>query len=307
MTRRPALALALLLSTASAARAEDAQVPGVAHDHFEPAPAGDAFVSVPSATVPGLLFPSAALTIGYAHAPLVLDDGSAVIGDELVLHAQASLEILGRTKLDIDAPVTLFAGGDDPTVGQTRLPAPGAFLPRDIRLTARVAIFSQKLLLPTIAANLSVWLPSGDPASYASTGFARFAPGVVVGGDHHVFVYGLSASLHFEDGRSPLESEARFGAAAALRIWKLSLGAELFGAVTLGRPDNPLDLATLLTPTSSFEALASARLRLGPLVVSAAVGPGLSQGRGTPAFRAIGSVTFDPDLGPLGRGSAAPH
>jgi OmpA-OmpF porin, OOP family len=280
-------------------------------DRFEPAPAGDAFAAVPSADVEGLLYPAAALTLSYAHSRLVLqnpaDDEAPLrlIGGELVVHALASVELLGRTKLEVDAPFTLIAFGSSPTVDGSIFASPTGPGTRDIRMSARVVIFSQKAILPAISASLSVWFPTGDPAKFGGAGVARYAPAVLVGGNLRIVRYSAYAGIRFQDGRSPLTSELTLGAAAALRFWRISVGPELFGTVSFVDTSAPSALLPDIDAIGAFEALVTARFRLGPVVFGASFGPGLTDTPGTPSYRALASVMLDPDLGPLGKGRSA--
>src|SRR3954468_17652804 len=73
-------------------------------DRFDPSPAGDVFVSLPSADVSGKLRVSVAASVSYAHDPLVLrqlSGGTPLqwVRDQAILHAQVGVEVWRRVKL----------------------------------------------------------------------------------------------------------------------------------------------------------------------------------------------------------------
>src|SRR4051794_5486955 len=79
--------------------------PRGALDRLDPAPAGDAFFSQPSADIVGRLRLSASILASYAHDPLVLrrtsgGDPALWVKDQAVMHVQVSLEAFKRIKFD---------------------------------------------------------------------------------------------------------------------------------------------------------------------------------------------------------------
>jgi OmpA-OmpF porin, OOP family len=179
-----ALTAAALVLGATAARAQSA----TPLERFEPAPAGDAFFSTPSADVTSTLRPGVALAWSYAHDPLVVvaqqtGQREVIVSYQATMHALFSLELAKRFKLDVDVPGTLDQGGSFGTVGQVALqPVRGAEL-NDLRIGLRAVLLRQDGYVPAAAVGFTVWAPTGQDTAYTGSGSARLAPFVVVGAD----------------------------------------------------------------------------------------------------------------------------
>src|SRR5262249_20914847 len=89
-----AAALSAALAVTPAARSQS-----LALDRFDPAPAGDRMLGVPSPFVAGHLTPHAGLILEYAHDPLVLstvkdgNDVGSIVTSQLFLHLNASFAL----------------------------------------------------------------------------------------------------------------------------------------------------------------------------------------------------------------------
>ncbi|UQA58635.1 OmpA family protein [Polyangium aurulentum] len=265
-------------------------------DRLEPAPAGDGFVAVPRADVPGELRGSASLLASYAHAPLTLRTGTpgdpSDVGDlvsyQLALHVLAGLELFGRAKIDVDVPVTLSQGGESPLLGGTTYASPTGAAMNDVRLGLRVNLLRQRGNWPAASLSYAVWVPTGDEGAYTGTGEIRHAPAVVVGAEHGPVTWSFTVGRRFQDmgdGRGLLGGEILGGVAGAWRILPaLTAHAEIFGATVTG------DAPVFARGTTGLEAIVGARYAAGPLWFGLAAGPGITRGAGTPSFRLLATV-----------------
>lgn len=297
----PALLGATIVAPSSFAQSNTAL------DRYEPAPAGDTWLAVPSADAEGSLAPAVRLQVGYADAPLSLRaerDGEELgnVGDivdhSVVLHALGSVAVAHRLKLELDVPTLLSQGGDSPSSVTDSFASPNGGSVGDVRLGARVALLKQHDWIPTAAVGLSVWLPSGDDAAYSGTGTTRFAPSLTVGSDYEFASYALTVGRRFQGGRSApgslLGSEAFVGLAGGPRFGPFLVGVEVFGSTVA---DEGVD--AFEERTTHAELLLSARYDLKPAAFHAAGGPGLASGIGTPRYRLTAGVSIAGDLGEL--------
>ncbi len=231
-----ASALAALLSPALVR----AQASG-ALDRLDPAPAGDTFVSMPSADVAGKLRFAAAATFSYAHDPLVLrsiPSGTTLdwMTSQTLLHLQASVEVWRRLKLDVDVPLMLTEDGTSGTLGNiTATPRNGTHF-GDVRVEARAAVLHQEGWVPAAGVTLSVWAPSGSAPSFAGAGVVRVEPGVVIGAEFEHLVWGASAGARFQPavGGAVTGSQIVGGLGVAARFYGVTLGPELSYGLALG-------------------------------------------------------------------------
>ncbi|WP_245678136.1 OmpA family protein [Chondromyces crocatus] len=273
-------------------------------DRFDPAPAGDAFFTVPSAGVPGHLQAAGAAAISYAHQPLSLrresdEEALSWVSRQLVLHALASVELFERVKVDLDLPLLLEQGGTSGELGGRSVVAPSGASVGDLRVGARVALLAQEGGYPAAALRLSVWLPTAGGRAFAGADSARFAPALVVGGDHTRWLWSVTVGgrLSPRSENSLTGSETFGGAAAALRFGGLQVGPEILVAASTG------SLADgQVRQGFSAEALLGARYTVGPVTFGAGGGPGLGRTPGTPAFRVFGAISVAGEL--LGGGKA---
>lgn len=281
-------------------------------DRFEPAPAGDNSFAVPRAGVSGYLRPSAALAFSYAHTPLHVrtydlasgqtKDNASIVDHQFAAHILASLEIVGRVKLDVDVPFTLSQGGDSPKVDTTTITIPSAkpqsFVSptgaamNDVRLGARVVLLQQRGSIPAASVAYSVWFPSGNASAYTSTGFVRHSPSIIVGAEQPRYAWSVMAGQRVQDSRNGsglLGSEVLGGASIAIRFDKLTAHGEMFGSVATA------DKSKIASSTPNMELLLGARYAFGPIVAGLLGGPGLFRGIGTPAFRVLATITTNLD------------
>jgi outer membrane protein OmpA-like peptidoglycan-associated protein len=308
----PALAVAL---AAGEARAQ--VVNGqFALDRFEPTPVGDSFYAVPGGEVLGHLTVRGGIVLDYAHNPLVLrttscaspsaascmDSGvvrGAVVGNQFVGHAGLSLALWNRLLVSLEFPITFVASGDDPNNPKspsTVFASPHGAAAGDLRIGARVNLFSHKRGFFDIAAGGYLWTPTGKPAAYTSDGSVRGMPQLSASGRAANFVWAADMGVMFRRSVSDfvnlnLGHELVFGAAAGFMLAedRLQLGPELYGTTVISN-----GTSAFAARTTDAELLAAARVRLGSFVVGAGAGPGLTRGVGAPAVRVLATFAYSP-------------
>lgn len=313
----PVATVAAIVFWASGARAQ-ADAPrwydsGIAADQLEPAPPGDPFFGVPGPFVGGNAIPRVSLAFSFAKRPLVLGDscaviagqGCAVIAEQGFVRVGLSIAIVDRLLLSLELPVALLQSGEAPiSNGVTyALPDPpiaraASFRPAvgDLRLGARVRVLGEDESPFQAALGLYLHIPSFMEGSNIRGPSVRATPQALIGGRYRSFVWSASLGAVLRDGDASSALSYGAGAAFVLGRDRLSLGAEVF-AITPFRLDQvPVALTSSLErpPDTGAELLFSARLRLGSLVLGAAVGPGFGAAPGTPAYRVIGSLAFSP-------------
>jgi outer membrane protein OmpA-like peptidoglycan-associated protein len=228
---------------------------------------------------------------GSSRSSAVESLGPIVTG-QLTLHALASLELFARAKVEVDVPLTLAEGGDSPSGPGASFPSPSGAAMNDVRVGARVAVLELDDLAPSAAITLTTWLPSGDDGAFTGTGSTRVAPGLVLGGAGAGLVWGASLARRFQsEAGGLLGSEVLFGAGLGVRLGALQVGPEVFGSTVADR-----GVDAFSRRTTSLEALATARYRVGPARLDAGAGPGLLAGAGTPAFRVLLGASFAPEI-----------
>ncbi|HHH12106.1 MAG TPA: hypothetical protein ENK23_08560, partial [Sorangium sp.] len=150
-----AAAAMLLLGSAwsSVAAAQQPVRIGVATalDRYEASPYGDELMALPQAHVWSAFRPAFGLLFNGSYRPLVLLRSGAVAAEivqyQLMLHAQASVELDERLKLDVNVPVTLAQAGEPLASTYLGVDSGAAF--NDIRLGARIELLKQQGYWPS--------------------------------------------------------------------------------------------------------------------------------------------------------------
>ncbi|WP_437927727.1 OmpA family protein [Sorangium sp. So ce291] len=299
-----AAALCLLGAAARAEAQEPARPEGFALDRFQPAPAGDRMFGVQSAHTAGDASPHIMILGDYAQDPLVLrrESGNADIGDgkvvgsQLLLHLNASLSLWKRLTVNVDLPLALQSGDGGAASGAV-LPQPASSALGDLRLGARATLYGDYFDPFQIALAGHVWLPTGDPEAYSGDGDVRGGPELVLGGHLDRAVWSLSAGPEFRSTRQFANVEqgmmVHWGAGVGLLLddeRRLQIGPEITGAITV---------SDVQQRTTNLEALLGGRYRFADdFEAGLGVGPGLTAGVGTPAFRAVALIAYSPEVKP---------
>ena len=224
----------------------------------------------------------------------------------MILHTQASLQLLRRVELDIDFPFTLSEGGTSGKLLGTSVSAPSGATLNDVRASARVQLFRQHGYVPSAALAFSAWFPTGAAESFTGGGTTRYAPSIILGAESRHLVWSATFGRRFQRERPGqlIGSQLFVGWAGAFRWQKLQIGPELTLSSGVGDPVSPL-----VSNATAAEILLGARYKLGPFTLGAGAGPGLGQGVGTPSYRLFASLTWAADSGapaPLKGNGGAP-
>src|SRR5262249_6678395 len=146
-----------------------------------------------------------AFVLSFAHSPLVLrttpdrTDLGDIVDHFLVLHTLVGLQLFRRVALDVDGPATLTQGGSSPTTpAGVTIPSPRGASIDDVRVGARVELFKQRGLFPSLAVHLALFAPSGDQASFTGTGTLRYTPSLIIGAENRRFSWSFSLGRHFQ-------------------------------------------------------------------------------------------------------------
>lgn len=268
-------------------------------DRFDPSPAGDPLLGVPEPHVRGELRPSAGALITFSRSPLVVVRDGEEVGDvvshQLYLHGLISLHLFNRVALDVDVPGVLNQSGVNPLIGSQPSPSPSGAAMGDIRAGARVEILRRHGYWPAAALAMNVWFPSGDDEAFASSGYVRYAPSLIVGLSDEAFVYSARVGRRFDPSPDNLVGdELFFGAGGGPKFGDLLLTAELLGATSLGG-----EVDAFRRNTTHLEAHLGARYQIGPVRVQLSGGPGLTTAPGTPDWRLGFFVGYVPGAEPV--------
>ena len=301
--------LTLVALVALLSLSESAQAQGLALDRYEPTPAGDATFAIDDPAVRGHLRPAASLRLSYAKSPLELassdsNDTGEVVDHQLIGHLQLSFELFERLQFDLDLPATLSQGGEDPTIAGTNLQSPSGATFNDVRIGGQAQLVDQDGAAPAAALALRVWVPSGDSGDtgFTSSGEVRYEAAMLVGAEYDTFAWQARVGRKLQPAGNRLQdatgSEVSFGAGAQAKVGSFRVGPELYGATVAND-----QVSAFTTEGTHLEVLLGASYQVADFRFGGAAGPGLTDGIGTPTFRAILGVTWAPELDLAGKWS----
>lgn len=254
------------------------------------------------------LQPSAGLWLNYGHRPLVATSTTgaleqALVGPHLAADLVASLGLFNRLQLGLALPVSLLQVGDaegffpPPTYSSTTV--------GDVRFHARAHLLKPEDKGFNLGLEGQVGLPTGDRVSFEGNGNLTVEPRLLL--EYTTETLRVGANLGYllrtdaDLYNLPIGNELTFGVGAAYALMpdKVTLLAELFGKAGMDadttaqlEADNIGDYAAQLLP---LEANVAARLTPMPEhAVTLGIGPGLSEGYGTPTFRVFAGYAFTP-------------
>jgi outer membrane protein OmpA-like peptidoglycan-associated protein len=290
------------LAGASIAAAQEAQ--GFALDRFRPAPTTEDGLALSLPRTLGHLRPGAALTLDYAHQPLVLsvtdeDPEGAIVKHRLVGHVVGALGLGERFELFLHVPLTLVQSGDNPSLGGIGFPEPDDVSFGDISVGGSVRLVGDDLGAFQLGLQGAVTLPSGNDDGLS--------------GDDGVPAEGrLSAAYHLEHwsfaanlggryrpaadyGSARIGSELLFGLGAYVRATEnVTAMAEWYGATGFR------DEQAFTSEGTPSELMLGARWTTPlKLVLTGGVGVGLTQAVGVPDVRALLGLGWPPPRPPL--------
>ena len=302
MRLRALTLLALVLGLLGGSRHAFAQSAGFQLNRFEPSDRGSDWFVNDSLDMRGAANFSSGLIFDWSYKPLVLPASNAaggstkvnVVTDRVVMHSGASLVFHDRFRFALNLPIVIYQHGQD--AGALR--APDRASVGDLRLSSDLRLLGQYGDLFTVAVGLQAHLPTGSRSLFTSDGTVRLTPQVLVAGDGKGFLYAAKLGLayrpladHFE-GRQ-LGSEALFSVAAGVRVNDIFVfGPELFGSTVVSNGAKAFDRRG--TP---LELLLGLHLTVAKhWQVGSGIGPGFTQGDGTPSLRVLFSVELAPDV-----------
>ncbi len=285
------------------AMAQD-EPPSLQLNQYEQPVAGDAFFSVPAPWVGGHLEPRAAIAFDYASEPLVLvDENDNVIAtpvsSQAYLHLGFSFALWDRLGISINFPVAVAQSGDEALSTAPALQAADGAQAGDLRLGLRGRLLGEYYDAFQLGLGAYIYVPTGPEGGYTGEGDIYGKPQLLLGGRVPHFVWSASAGSILRGSNNPHTFTYSVGVGVVVVDDTLQLGPELFGAVAL--EDKPLFDGTGTTPlvdrkgSVNMELLLGAKYRfLDSFVVGLAAGPGLSNGVGTPQYRIVGTLGYDP-------------
>jgi len=288
--------------------AEAQQTRAVDLPKFNPSFAGDRFFGVPSpfTASDGIFNLHAGVLLDYAHDPLVVSskDGSplscgedecSIVEHQMLLHLNATGVLFDRVAINIDMPFALVQSGEGVVGGDgLSFTSPNGAAVGDLRLGARVRLYGEYHEPFQIGLGGYVWLPTATGAAYLSDGSVRGQPHLLVGGRADRFIWTTMAGPTLRNsttiGNVTLGHQFNWGAGLGVLLLEernLQLGIETTGAVSL----DEIELRN-----TNAEAQAGLKYRfVRVLEMGAAVGPGFTNGIGTPDARAVFSFQYTPE------------
>jgi OOP family OmpA-OmpF porin len=304
--------LAALLSGVAWSSGADAQqqAQGFGVERLYPSAPGGGWVVMDSLDMRGGLGGAAALSLGYAHAPLrvLSSDGS----QRLTVISKSVTADFGfavtydwwRLYLNLDMP--FVRSGTSGTIGNYQFTGPATTLGAnpDVLTDARIG-FDARILGDArgafrVGAGVQLFVPNGNRADYDTDGTYRAMGRVLVAGDVGAFTYAGHLGVHVRPlddapaAGSPHGSELLFGAAGGVRIsaWSSAttafvVGPEVYGATAFR--------AFLASDSTAVEGLLSGRLEGtaddGPQVrVKLGTGVGLNHRFGAAEWRLVFAI-----------------
>lgn len=270
----------------------------IALNKFEPSPASDLFLGVPSPGIGGHLAPSARISFDMAMRPLVLKGGEqpvSLVATQGIFHMGAALPVRDAWLVSADFPLLVFQNGENPMVEGKTLTSPSGAAAGDLRLGARVRFFGDEESLFQAAAGVYFHLPTGSDNQFVSDGTLRDAPYLTVGGAYSIWHWSASAGVLISGSKTNPSSVTYSIAAAALLNKRLFAGIELYAATALPSGNPRLNEFKALTREQGTNAELLFNIHylfISSMNIGAASAIGLGDAIGTPAIRSILSISY---------------
>jgi OmpA-OmpF porin, OOP family len=280
-----------------------AQPTGFALERLEPAPATDAFFAASSPTVEGHRRLTAGILADFAHSPLVLystiDDREVgpIVSARLNLRLQVAFSLASRLLIELEAPFAVLNSGDSPVSPRgTRFASPAGAAAGDLRVGARLRLFSAAGDRLHLALASALWLPTGRRAEYTGDGKVRATVMGIAGGrlrDRVLWTSNLGFRARRETvlANNVVAKEVFLAAAAGLLLAssRVLVGPEVWATGPL------TDRADFLAARSSAaEGLLGVHYRGQSVRLGVAAGTGFTQAMGTPDARLVARFVYSP-------------
>ncbi|HVU02669.1 MAG TPA: OmpA family protein [Polyangiaceae bacterium] len=294
---------AFALGLAFAARDARAQTKstGFALDRFEPSERGSEWFSLDTLDFRGHLRPAAGIVADYGYKPLVFTDAGgnetrALVTHQLFVHVGGSLVLWDRLRLGVNLPVAALVDGSSGSVGGAQFSTKNGANVGDLRVSADVRLFGKYRSVVSGALGASVWVPTGSQGAFTGDGKVRVSPHFAVAGESGSVAYAARVGFNYraESGDvagQAVGSEMFWAASVGVRLSddKLLLGPEAYGSTVVEKGDLFAKRGSPVEAVLGAHYLAAENFRIG-----AGVGPGLTQGFGTPKVRVLASLEWVP-------------
>jgi OOP family OmpA-OmpF porin len=297
-----AVSLSLLASTFVAEPTASAQSTGFMLDRYTPSPAGSMWFALDSIDMRGTVRPAVALDADYAYRALAIynangSTNTVVVGDQLFLHAAASLVLVNRLRLAFDLPVAVYQHGNTGTLDKITYVGPNKPALGDLRLDADVRLFGEFDGPITMALGGQIFLPTGNRSLYAGDGGVQIAPHLLAAGEIGIFAYAASVGFLFHTqtqtfANTPVGGELTMNGSVGLRLADKHV---LIGPEVFGRTDITNSGTAFTRNSSPVEGLLGIHgMTTGGWNVGVGGGTGFAQGFGSPAARVVATIGFAP-------------
>jgi OOP family OmpA-OmpF porin len=293
-----ALAATALPGTADA----QSEAKGFAIDRFDPSERGSEWFVLDSLDFRGKLRPALGAVADYANKPLVFydqngDEAQALVKHQLYIHVGGSLVLWDRFRVAANLPIAAVVKGEGGNIGNTQYPVNQGGNIGDLRLSGDVRVFGEYRGLFSAAVGASVWLPTGSRDAYTGDGKVRIAPHAMLAGEVSIFAWAakLGVNVRLQDGDlagAQLGSELFAAGSAGLRLvdGKLLVGPEIYASTVMKD-------GLFRRRGTPFEGILGAHYWIKDQVrVGAGVGPGFTEGFGSPKVRAVASLEWVPGI-----------
>jgi outer membrane protein OmpA-like peptidoglycan-associated protein len=299
MLRSKGLGIAALVAAMALTAEVAAQDGSSALNQYEHPMAGDAFFGVPAPWVGGHLVPRGMVTFDYAKDPLILvDENDEVVASpvtsQIHLHFGLSFALWSRLMLSLDLPVAVSQSGEDSVINGNLVQGGADPSPGDLRIGLRGNLFGEYYDPFQIGIGAYLYTPTGGDTGYTGEGAVYGQPQLLIGGRTEFLVYSAKAGALVKGSDNPHTFTYGLGAAVLLLDEKLQIGPEVYGQVAFEDKD-------FLAGQIQRKGAVNAELIVGAqyyfldmFVVGAGAGPGLANGVGTPQFRALARLAYDP-------------
>jgi OmpA-OmpF porin, OOP family len=290
--------VAVTLALAGPLWAQAQPQPGrIAVDRFEPAGVGSDWFTLESLDFRGHLRFGANLTGEWADRPLVIFDQSGhevapLVRNQIVAHAGVGVVLWERVRVDANLPVALLNSGDGGIVsGRMFVAPPGRPAIGDLRLGMDLRLFGRLHDPVTAAVGVQVFPATGSGDGYLSDGHTRFWPRLLIAGERDVFAWAVRVGYQTRPSSDLAPGdEVTGGLAMGWRVWPtVLLGTELTASSRRSAFGKAI--------TTPAELLFGGHVAVAPdWQVGLGVGPGLTDGLGSPTVRVLASVAYWPAI-----------
>jgi len=291
---------------AAPAAASAQQAPGWALNRYDAPFGGDLTLvaDTPWYTGSAGFLLRATLTADYAYRPLVLRgaaNDAVVVEHMLVGHAQVAAAFADRVGVSLTLPVSLLQSGAD--VRGLAVPQPaGGVAASDLRVAARVRIYNHADLDAfSLHLSASGYIPGlSGRESNTTDGSFRLRVGATAAGAAGAARWTLSVGTHLRFADLVVAANGGSPGVAVNHELFVTGAVHLVGAAGRFLIGPEFSLATPFAQAFQnenvhAEVYLSTRVFFTPdWSLGAAVGPGLTQGAGTPAVRALLQVGYTP-------------